>query len=421
MKKNKNLSSNKKAIFPKIKIKVLGIGGGGGSIISEAAKSLTKINFTAIDTDFRALKRIKKYVKIFLLGKDTTHGLGTGMNSALAQKIALKEKEKISKILQGQDLVILVSSLGGGVGSGMSPVFAEISERLGNKTLSFFTLPFKFEGQKKALLALDSLDTMKDFLNAQICVSNENIFKILDTAINPEAKNISIQQAFSTSNEILIKNLEELIKIIYKPGLINVDFADLKTILSKKGKLAFLNTIEAAGPKKVEKITQNLFSNLLSSCNLVAERILFNITGGKDLKMLEVEKISKSIFKLNPQAKIVFGISREPNFRDKIKTTLLVIGREKKLKTEQIKPLVKQPKEKKKIKELEGKVKEKEQIKEKKQPKEKQPKEKKQPKAPFRRSAIEIKKAEELAELKKINQEKEWEIPTFLRKKHDKD
>jgi len=447
MKKNKILGYNRQMVFPKIKIKVLGIGGGGGSIVSEAAKSLTKINFTVVDTDFRALKRVEKFVKCFPLGKDITYGLGTGMNPTLAQKVAIAEKERISKILKGYDLVILVSSLGGGVGSGISPVFAEISQSLGNKTFGFFILPFKFEGERKAQIALDSLELMKNFLNVQIRVPNENIFKVID-------KNISIQQALFLVNEILIKNLKELINIIYKPGLINVDFADLQTILSKRGKSAFLNTITSKGEKKIEKITQDLFLNPLLPYDLLAERILFNITGGKDLKMLEVEKISKAISRLNPRAKIIFGISKESNFKDQIKTTLLIVGSEKKIKIPLVKgkkkeikgktqkkpkekhlPLKTKPKvfsqkPKTLVKSEEKKLgkKTKEAPKEEKHPTRQEKSEKSQEigvvpetkKIPLRRNAIEIKKAQKLEELEKLAQEKELEVPTFLRKKFSK-
>jgi len=429
MKKNKTLGYNRQMVFPKIKIKVLGIGGGGGSIVSEAAKSLNKINFTVIDTDFRALKRVEKFVKCFPLGKDITYGLGTGMNPILAQKVAMAEKERISKMLKGQDLVILVSSLGGGVGSGMSPVFAEISQSLGNKTFGFFILPFKFEGTRKAQTALDSLESMKNFLNVQIHVPNENIFKVVD-------KNSSIQQALFLVNEILIKNLKELINIIYKPGLINVDFADLQTILSKRGKSAFLNTITSKGEKKIEKITQDLFLNPLLPYDLLAERILFNITGGKDLKMLEVEKISKAISKLNPRAKIIFGISKESNFKDQIKITLLVVGKEKKITP----PLVKGKKKEIKVSVSGGKTQKKPKKKglplktkpkvfsqkaqtlvksegKKAGKKTKEEKSEKTKKIPLRRNAIEIKKAQKLEELEKLAQEKELEVPTFLRKK----
>ena len=432
MKKSKKLSHSIQRVFPKIKIKVLGIGGGGSSIVSEIAKSLTKISFTAVDTDFRALKRVKKNIKCFPLGKDITYGLGTGMNSDLAQKVAMSEKEKISKILKGQDLVILVSSLGGGVGSGMSPVFAEISQSLGNKTIGFFTLPFKFEGERKYKAALDSLESMKEFLNVHICISSENIFKVVD-------KNISVQQAFFFVNEILTKNLRELINIIYKPGLINVDFADLREILAKKGKLAFLNTFTVAGEKKVEKTIQGLFSNSLLSCDLVAERILFNITGGKDLKMLEVEGIGKAISKLNPRAKIIFGISEKSNFKNQIKTTLLMIGSEKKKYSpskSKSKPKPKpkskpkpKPKSKLKPKVLSRSLQVLTKDKEKKltiKKREEKSKDSSQVKTvpetkriPLRRNAIEIKKAEKVEELKKLAQEKELEVPAFLRRKFD--
>lgn len=426
MKKRKQEESSR-ALLPKIKIKVLGIGGGGGSIVSEIAKSLRKISFIAVDTDFQALKRVEKFVRTFPLGKNVTYGLGTGMNPALAQKVAIAEKERISKILKDQDLVILVSSLGGGVGSGMSPIFAEISQSLGNKTFGFFTLPFKFEGEKKSEIALHSLESMKRFLNIYVPVPNENIFKVAH-------KNLSLQEALTHINEILIRNLEELIEIIYRPGLINVDFADLRTILSERGKLVFLNTLVASGEKRVEKTIQELFFNPLLSYELVAERILFNITGGKDLKMLEVERIGKAISKLNPRAKIIFGIRRDSHFKNQIKTTLLVVGKEKEIRETSLQKQESKEKRKeaKKSKEV-RKVRKKEEKRGKEKEKEKDipPKELKtrevqevsgeeERRIPLRRNALEVKKAEKLEELEKLAQDEELEIPTFLRKNFPK-
>jgi len=218
--------------------------------------------------------------------------------------------------------------------------------------------------------------------------------------------------------------------------LINVDFADLQTILSKRGKSAFLNTITSKGEKKIEKITQDLFLNPLLPYDLLAERILFNITGGKDLKMLEVEKISKAISKLNPRAKIIFGISKESNFKDQIKITLLVVGKEKKITP----PLVKGKKKEIKVSVSGGKTQKKPKKKglplktkpkvfsqkaqtlvksegKKAGKKTKEEKSEKTKKIPLRRNAIEIKKAQKLEELEKLAQEKELEVPTFLRKK----
>ena len=220
-----------------IKIRVIGIGGGGGNIVSEIASRISKASFVVANTDTKSLKSCKRNVIKFQFGQELTHGLGTGMNPELA-KIAVKnEKEKIKKLCQGQDLCILVSCLGGGTGSGATSFFAKISKELGNLTYGIFTLPFKFEGEKKIEIAINSLKEIKSNLNAITIIPNEKIFNIIN-------KETPLKEALSAINQFLSESLGGLIETIYQPGLINIDFADFKTILEGKGKLTYLNTVE---------------------------------------------------------------------------------------------------------------------------------------------------------------------------------
>ncbi|MFA5878181.1 MAG: cell division protein FtsZ [Candidatus Staskawiczbacteria bacterium] len=426
-----DVSFSAKAIF-RPRIKVIGIGGGGGSIVSEIGKSLKKINFVVADTDVRAMKK-KPGIKYLYFGAETTHGLGTGMNPELAKEATEKEREKITKILEGQDIVILIASLGGGLGSGATPIFAEISRSLGNVTLGIFTLPFKFEGKKKAKISQKALSDLRESLSALFTISNEKIFKITD-------ENTSITEAFSLVNKNLIGSLESLIDLIYNPGLINIDFADVKAILDGRGMTAFLNTAEAAGKLRADQIVEDITNNPLLDNNIKAEKILFNIAGGNSLSMLEVEKISQGISKLNPKAKIIFGISRSSKFKSRIKTTLLTTGPsylrvkavikiEPKKEEKKIAPvpvvIKKEP-----IKVIKKKIETVKLLKTK-DKKENKPiapvkkiipiitkpvVEKSKEKEMVRRSALEVKKVQELEESKKLNQEAEWEIPAFLRR-----
>ncbi|MBU3934765.1 cell division FtsZ family protein [Patescibacteria group bacterium] len=409
------------AVF-KPKIKVIGIGGGGGSIVSEIGKTLEKTSFVIVDTDIRAIKK-KPGIKYFYFGEALTHGLGTGMNPDLAKEAAEKEKERIAKLLEGQDIVILVASLGGGLGSGASPVFAEISRSLDNVTLGIFTLPFKFEGKKKAKIGQRALQNLKEHVNALVTIPNERIFKIID-------EKTSITEAFSLVNKNLIASLESLIDLIYNPGLINIDFADLRTILKGRGMMAFLNSVEASGKARADEIVDKILKNPLFNNNIKAEKILFNIAGGNSLGMVEVERISKQIADLNPQAKIIFGISRNLKAKNRIKTTLLITG-------PSLSVAVKPETEKKIPVKAEKKKKELEVVKTKKVKAKKkelktasvknsipitvgtlldQPTEKKEKKAMIRRTALEAKKVQEIEENKRLDQEAEWEIPAFLRK-----
>lgn len=444
------------ALF-KAKIKVIGIGGGGGSIVSEFGRSLHKASFVVADTDFRALKR-KPGIKYFWFGEDLTHGLGTGVDVVLAKRAAESAQEKMKSILAGQDITIFVASLGGGLGSGATQVFAEAAKNFGGITFGIFTMPFKFEGKNKHRIAKNALRNLRRLLNVSLVIPNERIFKIID-------ESTPILNAFSTVNKTLIESLESLIELIYNPGIINIDFADLRSILNGRGATAFLNTIEESGSNRAEKICENVFRNpLLQSTGVDAEKILFNIEGSDKLSMFEVEKISSHIAAANPKAKIIFGISKSQKLKSKIKTTILMTGgqiKESPAPTKIKKVIAKkveEPLKKAIVAVREEKTKKKEKAKRKVAPKAKKAaaKEKKPdagpkegapvpvipaPKIPLpampvfsqkkinvteaaqvttkkaiRRSGLEIKKAEELAEKKRIDQEKEWEIPAFLRK-----
>ena len=248
----------------KAKIKVIGIGGGGGSIVSEIGRSLEKATFVVADTDIRALKK-KSGIKYFWFGEDSTHGLGTGANVDLAKQAADGAKEKINGILKDQDIIVFIASLGGGLGSGATQVFAEVAKELGAITFGIFTMPFKFEGKNKYRIAQNSLKILRKSLNVSMVIPNEKIFKIIDV-------NTPITAAFSTVNKKLIESLESLIDLIYNPGVINIDFADLRTILNGTGNLAYLNTVEESGKDRVDKICNEIVSNpLLQSNSFEAE------------------------------------------------------------------------------------------------------------------------------------------------------
>jgi len=307
----------------KTKVRIVGIGGGGGSIVSEIASRLKRVSFVIANTDLRALRKSTRKAKRFSFGKDITQGLGTGMNADLGKIAAENEKERIKKILEGQDLCILVASLGGGTGSGAAPVFAKISKKLGNLTYGIFTLPFRFEGEKKMEIAKDSLKKLKPSLNALTIIPNERIFQIID-------KKTPLKEALSQINKTLAQALEGLIETIYLPGLINIDFADLKTILQAKGKLTYLNTIEVRGTDRIEEAIKKTTSSPLYPYSIQgAKGILFNIAGEKDINLAEVSEISKRVFEsVNKEAKIIFGISQSASWRkkEKIRITLLATG-----------------------------------------------------------------------------------------------
>ena len=303
----------------KTKIRVIGIGGGGGSIVSEIVSRIKKADFVVANTDIRALRAVRQ-VRRFQFGQSLTKGLGTGMNADLGELAAQNEKEKIKKLFEGQDLCIMVSCLGGGAGSGATPVFAKISKNSDCLTYGIFTLPFEFEGEKKMEIAKESLEKIRPNLNAYSIIPNERIFQIID-------KDTPLKDALSAINERLAENLEGLIGMIYLPGLINIDFADLKTILSGRGRLTYLNTIEIEDPDKENVVKKVTSSPLYSYTIKGARRILYNIIGGKMLQLSEVSQLSKIISdSINKNAKIIFGINQDQKYQEKIKITLLATG-----------------------------------------------------------------------------------------------
>lgn len=307
-------------IIHRTKVRVISIGGGGGSILSEICSYIKRADFVAANTDSRALKDLSNTVKKFQFGQNVTRGLGTGMNPALAELAALNDKEKIKKIFEGQDLCIIIACLGGGTSSGASPVFAKIARDEKAFTYGIFTLPFAFEGEKKMALAQEALKKIKPYLNTYSVIPNERIFQIIE-------KNSPLKFALSAINKRLAGNLRGLLEMIYLPGLINIDFADLRTILEGRGRLTYLSTIEVDDPNKEEGIKKIVSSELYPYNTKGTRGILYDITGGKDLQLADVSRIAKIISEsVSKDAKIIFGISQAANYGNKIKITLLATG-----------------------------------------------------------------------------------------------
>lgn len=401
----------------KTRIRVIGIGGGGGNIVSEIASKIKGASFVVANTDQQALKAIGRKAQTLQFGESFTHGLGAGMNAETAELASEAEKEKIKKILQGYDLVILVATLGGGTGSGAAPVFAKISRSLGNLTLGIFTLPFKFEGDKRMEIARSSLEKLKSRLNTFGVIPNERVFQIVE-------KTAPLVKAFSAINKILTKSLEGLIETVFEPGLINIDFADVGTILSGQGKLAYLNTVEVprsenAAQETIEKV---LNSPLYPYGIRGAKAVILNIAGEKELELAEVSQISQTIANLtNKEAKIIFGVSQGKKYQNIVKTTLLANGC--KIPNffdnqNQPKPvrLIKRKNKNRVVKTIKSVAKK--VIPMPPLPRHEKPESQSlaEKKIEIRKNAIQLKEEIEVEEAKMLEREKAWETPAFLRK-----
>jgi cell division protein FtsZ len=441
--------------YKKIKIRVIGLGGGGSSIVSELASRMKKISFVVANTDNRALRIANKKIIHFQFGTELTKGLGTGMNPDLGREAAIVDKEKIKKLLEGYDFCIIVASLGGGTGSGAAPVFSKISKELGNVTYGIFTLPFKFEGEKKMEIARQALSKLKSKLDIFSVIPNERIFQIID-------KKTPLKSALSIINNNLAEGLEGLIDMIYTPGLINIDFADFKTILSDPiigkekttGKLAYLNTVAISHKKDTTKdLIENILYNPLYPYTINgADGVLLNIGGEKNLTLSEVNRVLKTISSLSDkEAKIIFGVAQGKKYSGVIKTTLMAVGCKNKMFpsikkpqaptkakkalsifTSENKTEVKKPAKKKKAAEAKENVKKEEtvgKIKKIKTPvkKKEAPIDKNNVKIPvvvkeaedvkIRKNALQIRKEMEEEEKEILEREKLWETPAFLRRK----
>ncbi len=423
----------------KIKIRVIGIGGGGGSIVSEIMPKVKRVSFVIANTDRQALRGISRGAIHFQFGENLTKGLGTGMNPDLGEEAARQEKEKIEGLLKGQDLCIIISCLGGGAGSGAASVFAQISKNLGNLTYGIFTLPFKFEGGRKMEIAKEALKKIKPKLNAISIIPNERIFQIID-------RNTPLRLALSVINEKLAEILGDLMEIIYEPGLINIDFADLRTSLEGNGKLAYLNTVKVKrGEKAVQEAIEKVLNSPLYPYGIKGSKgVLLNIAGEDNLCLGEVNQISETITGLlGKDAKIILGISQGKKHSDYIKTTLLAVGcgakifseeKESKDNNKEEKPKKNKKKkrwivakEKKKIipqeiipeKEEEKKedIKSPSEVKEEEKP---LPVQELKPPVVSRKNAIQVRKDVEKEERELMEKEELWDKPAFLRSKNIK-
>ncbi|MGB9743228.1 MAG: cell division protein FtsZ [Minisyncoccales bacterium] len=427
------------------KIRLIGLGGGGCNIVSEIAGQIGKASFVLANTDLKALKIGSRRTIKFLFGQNLTHHLGTGMNPELGRAAAESEKEKIKKICQGQDLCILVAALGGGTGSGAITTFARVCKNLGNLTYGIFTLPFKFEGEKKMEIALNALKEVKNHLNILSIIPNERVFQVID-------KDTPLKEALSAINKFLAESLGGLIETLYGPGLINIDFADFRTILQGRGRLAYLNTVEVSRNEKKkeennlikEAIIKVLNSPFYPYTMRSARGVLFNIIGEKDISLANVNYISKSIAELaSSEAKIIFGVAPNKKQSDKIKIMLLATGcgakflsnGEQDKKTKKKASPKKPPKKSLSVEaKKETKLKTKKKTTKRKQKKtsssgqkikikvdlktskQDQPSEIKN-KEEIRRNGLEVKREIEEMEKEIIEKEKIWETPAFLRKK----
>lgn len=307
-------------ISPVASIKVVGIGGGGSNATARMIKAgLKGVEFIAINTDAQALYHTDAPQKINI-GKATTRGLGAGANPDVGRQAAEESSEEIKTMLEGADMVFITCGLGGGTGTGGAPVIAEIARELGILTVAVVTKPFSFEGMKRKQQADDGLENLKGKVDTLITIPNDRILSIID-------KKTPLMDAFTVVDDVLRQGVQGIADIITVHGLINVDFADVRTIMQNAGS-ALMGIGYGAGENRAAEAAKAAIESPLLEMDIAgAKGILFNVTGGNDLSMFEVDEAARIITEAaDPDAIIIFGAVVNDSYTGEIKVTVIATG-----------------------------------------------------------------------------------------------
>lgn len=300
------------------KIKVIGIGGGGGNVLNSMIEEggISGVEFIAINTDAQALLHNKATVKI-QIGENLTRGLGSGGDPEIGLKAAEESRERLKEELSGADMIFLACGEGGGTGTGATPIISEVAKETGALTVAVVTKPFEFEGAKRRFVADEGVQTLREKVDTLIIVPNQRILQVVD-------KKTSILEAFRKIDTVLHQGVRGIAELITTPGLINVDFADVKTVMSDAGTALMGMGVGSGEKRAIVAIKQAISSPLLDLSIEGARGVLFNIIGGPDLSMSEVDEAVSIITKLvDSDADIIFGAVIDDKMIDQIKVTLI--------------------------------------------------------------------------------------------------
>jgi len=307
------------------KIKVIGIGGGGGNAVNRMIEAgIEGVEFIAINTDKQALANSLASLKI-QVGSKLTKGLGSGGNPDTGRQAAEEDTERIAEIMEGADMVFLTAGLGGGTGTGATPIIANIAAGMNILVIAIVTMPFAFEGRIRYRQAEDGLQELKSVVDTVIAIPNERLLETVNL-------NTSIPDAFRMADDVLRQATQGISDLITKPGLINLDFADVKSIMKGMG-MAFMGTGLASGENRAVEAAQKAISSplLIDTSIEGAKGVLINVTGGQDMTLHEVSKASQLITSLaDPEANIIFGTVIDENMRDTVKITVIATGFDRK-------------------------------------------------------------------------------------------
>jgi len=310
----KKILENKKAV-----IKVVGCGGAGSNTISRLMQvGIVGADAIAINTDAQDLLYTDADIKM-LIGKEITGGLGAGSDPRIGEESAKESKNDIKKILQGSDMVFVTCGLGGGTGTGSSPIVADIAKRLGALTVGIVTLPFTMEGRHRMLNAREGLDKLQSTVDTLIVIPNDKLLEIVP--------DVSITTAFKVADEVLVNAVKGITELVTKPGLVNLDFADVRAVM-KNGDVAMVGIGDSEGDNRaLESIERALNNPLLDISIDGAKGALINVSGGLDMTIRECQEIVETVAnKLSPDAKIIWGAQILKELGDSMRTMIIVTG-----------------------------------------------------------------------------------------------
>ncbi|MBQ9035519.1 MAG: cell division protein FtsZ [Alphaproteobacteria bacterium] len=325
--------------YLKPRIAVVGVGGGGGNAVNNMiSENLEGVDFIVANTDAQALAHSTASQKI-QLGLEITQGLGAGARPEVGKMAAEEARDKISEVLEGVNMVFITAGMGGGTGSGAAPVVAHIAKEKGILTVGVVTKPFSFEGRKRMEIAENALANFTKEVDSIIIIPNQNLFRIAD-------ENTTLADAFKLADNVLYSGVRSITDLMMMPGLINLDFADVKNIMQDKGK-AIMGTGEAEGKGRAKEAARQALANpLLDDCSMLgAKGVLINITGGTDITLPELDEAANTIKEeVGDDANIIFGSSFDDNLSGKIRVSIVVTGiNDEKLPNVEAKPRVAEP------------------------------------------------------------------------------
>lgn len=302
-------------------IKVIGVGGGGGNAVEHmVTQNIEGVDFICANTDAQALKRLSAKTTI-QLGHDMTKGLGAGANPEIGREAALEDRDRLVEVIDGADMLFITAGMGGGTGTGGAPVIAQIAKEMGILTVAVVTKPFPFEGNKRTTVADEGIEELRQYVDSLITIPNEKLLAVL-------GKEMSLLNAFKEANNVLLGAVQGIAELITRPGLINVDFADVRTVMSEMG-MAMMGTGIASGEGRARQASEAAISSpLLEDVNISGARgILVNVTAGMDMTIGEFDEVGNAIKEFASEgATVVIGTAIDPEMEGELRVTLVATG-----------------------------------------------------------------------------------------------